>query len=450
MKLSMPFSAPICFGLAALTEISSAATTVVVQMQASSVAPPPNLSVSTNVPNGTARASSVAPPANLVATGYIPETTGPSSTPEVSTTGAGRPTTGEQADSIEPSRPRQSASGRSGRAQRVVPTTPRESVASSPAKGSKDVIAPEIVYNDPGAFQFTAEAGYASKHIWRGIDLAKFTSTNHLLRGTADKNGNIISDADSDVTFINANATYQGFSLGLKYIETIDDTFNPFFAVADTDIDSYQELILSVNYTRMLVGNDLLQGTVGFDFYYYPNGEFWGVDHQGMFYARFSSPHYKWAQPFLEVFYNVATDISGNGLAKTGFPQPTDPNDQTTSFRGASDSDLVEGGGCEIGINGGDRVFSNGFVSLGLTYSVSTFYKTGYAFEDDGFSHVSLTLGAPLLIGSNLTITPSVSYVAALGDIQNNPGAKLDTGGSAAEAWNEPGWVASIKASWHF
>ena len=443
MNKSINFSLPACIGLVCLANTSQA-TIVVVRMQASGGAPSQNMFVSTNIPNGSARASGSAPAANMFVSGSMsPEISGPAHT-----------SLSDESSSVrQSSQPRfeergghTSDSSRSRGASRVrVESTPR--ALSSDAKGSKSAITPEIVYNDPGAFQFTAEAGYASKHIWRGIDLAKFTSTNHLLRGTADKNGNIISDADSDVTFINANATYQGFSLGLKYIETIDDTFNPFFAAADTDIDSYQELILSMNYTRMLVGNDLLQGTVGFDFYYYPNGEFWGVDHQGMIYARFSSPHYKWAQPFLEVFYNVATDTTGNGLANTvGFPPPKN----FSSFRGATGSDLVEGGGCEIGINGGDRVFSNGFVSLGLTYSVSTFYKTGYAFEDDGFSHVSLTLGAPLLIGSNLTITPSVSYVAALGDIQNNPGAKLDTGGSAAEAWNEPGWVASIKASWHF
>ena len=46
---------------------------------------------------------------------------------------------------------------------------------------AKDAIAPEIVYDDPGAFHFTVEAGYSSKHLWRGIDLAQFTSANYAI-----------------------------------------------------------------------------------------------------------------------------------------------------------------------------------------------------------------------------------------------------------------------------
>jgi len=423
---------PILAGLVAFGGVSDAAT-VVLRTATSGVAPSANLLLISTPSNGSARQSGIAPPANLITTAYVPEISGIPKNQEPSEGNSGNRATSSNEQ-------RSTSSNRKRRTERVVPVIPGNQQAANStgdSKSAKGGEVPQITFEDPGAFRFSAEAGYASKHLWRGIDLAQFTSANYALPGDTPK-------ADSDVTFMGANASYKGFAFGLKYIETIDESFNPFFAKPDTDLDSYQEFVVSLNYTRMLWGTDLLQGTAGFDFYFYPNDEFWGVENQGMLYTRLSSPHYKWAQPFLEVFYNVAIDSDGSGLAdEANFVGGS-------SIRGADGSDLVEGGGFEIGVNGGDSVYSNGTVALGLSYSLSSFYKTGYQFEDDGFSHLSLTLGAPISIGSNLTITPSVSYVEALEDISDNINRGVNFGGSNAAAWNEPGWVASIKASWQF
>ena len=416
----------------------SSAATVVIQTALSGSGAAPTMGL-VPISTGAIRSSGTAPAANSAVQGRMsPEVSG---TPS-STSREEGPTSGRQSATRDegPTSGRQSAGGKRA------PGASKTARAAGAAPSSKDAIAPEIVYDDPGAFHFTAEAGYSSKHIWRGIDVAQFTSDNYVFRRYNNLDGSsLTTNPDSDVTYVGANVAYQGFLFGLKYIETLDDTFNPFFSESYSDKDSYSELVLTMNYSRMLVGTDMLEGTFGFDFYYYPNGEFWGVDHQGMLYARLSSPHYKWAQPFLEVFYNIATDTNGNGLA-------ADP----VNLRGASGSQLVEGGGCEIGVKGGDSVYSNDTLSLALTYSISTFYKTGYQFEPDGFSHLSLTVGAPLSIGANFTITPSVSYVAALQDIDNNyanmgPGiGVVNFGGANAKAWNEPGWVAGVKASYRF
>lgn len=390
---------------------SHAATTVIVQMAPMGAAPAANISVST----ASVRTMGTAAPANITvqATPVSPESGSvrrPDAAPDTST----------------------------GRA----PSQRRRATVPSPAyegTSAKDGVAPlEVEYTDPGAFTFTAEAGYSSKHIWRGIDLVEFTSFNHT-------SGGALPNADSGVTFFGANATYKGFGFGAKFIESVDDELNPFFAPLLTDLDSYQELVLSVNYTRMLIGDNILQGTVGFDFYYYPNDEFWGVEHQGMIYARFSSPQHKWAQPFVELFYNVATDSTGSGLAATGLGPFAPP---ATSFRGATGSDLVEGYGAEIGVSGGDVVFTHDRIAVGLTYSASTFYKSGYAFEDDGFSHLSLTVGVPISFGPNFTITPSVTYVHELSDITPRTTAAVPDANPAA--YNEPGFVGAIKASWSF
>lgn len=398
---------------------SAHAVTVFIETAAPGSAPAPPIAFST----GSVRPSAPAPPINVStqATPVVPESSG-----------SVRPADAAPQDSG----PRRAPSNR--KRARVAPS-PTYDGGFTGSGSAKDGVPPvEIEYTDPGAFTFSAEAGYASKHLWRGIDLVELTSFNHT-------SGGVLPSADSGVSFFGANASYKGFGFGAKYIESIDDELNPFFAPLLTDQDSYQELVLSINYTRMLVGEDLLLGTVGFDFYYYPNDEFWGVEHQGMVYARFSSPRHKWAQPFVELFYNVATDSTGSGLAADGLGPFVAP---VTSFRGATGSDLVEGYGAEIGMNGGDVVYTNDRIAVGLTYSLSSFYKSGYAFEDDGFSHLSLTLGAPISIGSNFTITPSVTYVHDLSDI--TPQADAFVPDANPSAYNEPGFVGAIKASWSF
>ena len=402
------------------------------------------------ISTGSVRADGTAPPTNGPASGQIspqvsgtPQTSGTpgeaTSSGQAAGTAAEGPSSAHKGATNEPATNGTAAApaNRSTRKGQVAPTT---------ATSAKGVIPPpEITYQNPGAFHLNVDAGYASKHIWRGIDLAQFTSFNYL----AAKKDNL-SIPNSDVTFVGANVTYNGFLFGIKYIQTIDDTFNPFFAPYATTLDSYSELVLSANYTRMLVGSDWLQGTLGVDFYYYPNDEFWGVSNQGMVYLRFSSPHYKWAQPFLELFYNFAIDSTGAGLAAAGLTPDQTKYPGATTYRGATGSQLVEGCGFELGVSGGDRVWANDTMSLALTYSVSTIYKSGYAFENDGFSQLIMTVGAPITFGSHLTITPSVSYVEGLAHIAPQQHAVVPGGGSQAEIWNSPGWVAVVKASWQF
>jgi len=323
-----------------------------------------------------------------------------------------------------PSRPRR------GRRSATVAPTP----ALSAPKGG---MAPAVVFDDPTALRVSAEAGWASAHTWRGIDLVQFTSYNHIVPGSGAAGTGTLGKADSDIYWLGVTATVKGFGLGLKYVESIDDNLNPFYAPLLTDKDSYSEIVFTASYTAELVPEWLI-GTFGFDFLYYPNGEFWGVDHQGLAYAKFSMPRYTWAQPFVDVFYNVATTESGNGLATSATP---------LGGRGSTGADLVEGWGIQFGVSGGDVLAQTGNVSWGLGYSVSGIYKHAYAFEDDGLSHLVLSLSAPVTIGDSLTITPSVSYTEALQDINLRPGPGAN---NLATAWNEPGWVASIRASWAF
>ena len=290
---------------------------------------------------------------------------------------------------------------------------------------------PVVVYDDPTALRVAAEVGWSNVHLWRGIDLVQFTSYNHTVLA------NQLPKADSAIYWLGVTATVKGFGLGLKYVESIDDNLNPFYAPTFAARDSYSEMVLTASYTAELVPEWLL-GSFGFDFLYYPNGEFWGVDHQGMAYANFKMTRYAWAQPFVDVFYNIATTDKGNGLAAL-------PG--SIGMRGSTGADLVEGWGIQFGVGGGDVLAQTGAVTWGASYSVSAIYKRNYAFEDDGLSHLIFGVSAPIGIGENFTITPSVSYVEPLQDVSLRPGPGINT---MASAWNEPGWVASVKASWAF
>jgi hypothetical protein len=307
------------------------------------------------------------------------------------------------------------SSGGGGSAQ-VVESGPDSS------KGGMVEAAPEISYDDPGAFAWGVDIGYSSKHVYRGIDLVPFTSFNDL---DTRPIGTRHEDADSDIAYVGAFATYKGFAFWLKYLTSISDDLNPFFSRFLLETDNYDEVIASASYTRELVPEYLI-GTAGFDFYYYPNDLFWGVSNQGMAYVKFRSPLHQWAQPFVDVFYNIAIDDTGAGLAAVGNP---------------SGSDLVEGWGGEIGLTGGDRVAGNDRVQVGVNYSISTIYKQGYFYEPDGFSHVIATIGFPVGFGQSFTVTPSVSYVESLDSDDPGPGASY---------WNEPGWFGSVKGSWRF
>jgi hypothetical protein len=416
--------------LAAVTVTSAmlasthAATVVRVEMAAAAPVSTPTFTSTSISPR-----SSVAAPPVTATPGFITTAEpGPAVESTRSVEGdapaAGTTSAADDAPAAAPSRPRR------GRRSATVAPTP----APSAPKGG---MAPAVVFDDPTALRISAEAGWASAHTWRGVDLVQFTSFNHIVPGTGAGGTGTLKKADSDIYWLGVTATVKGFGLGLKYVESLDDNLNPYYALLLTDKDSYSEMVFTASYTAELVPEWLI-GTFGFDFLYYPNGEFWGVDHQGLAYAKFSMPRYTWAQPFVDVFYNVATTEDGNGFAASAVP---------LGGRAATGSDLVEGWGIQFGVAGGDVIAQTGNVTWGLGYSVSGIYKHAYAFEDDGLSHLVLSLSAPVTIGDSFTITPSVSYTEALADISLRPGPGTN---NLATAWNEPGWVASVKASWAF
>ena len=384
-------------------------------------------------PPAPARASGSAMPTNIEVPGRVsqPESVISPSAPESS--GATR-TTSEPASEQAPQ-------GRAG--SRKAPKGTTSAPIATTDSGAKGGMPPAAVeYAKPGALKWVVDGGWSSQHLWRGIDIIQFTSYNRLegplAFGATPQRVSNLPTANSDIAFLGVDAQWNGFDFGVKYIRSLDDDLNPYFCPTYRTTN-YEEWVFTANYSRGLIADNWLVGTFGFDFYLYPEDEFWGVDHQGMLYVRLNCQRWKWAQPFLDLFYNVPTTSQGAGFADLNMQviYGADP------FRTGSGSDLVEGWGAEFGVRGGDQIATLGSVSFGISYSLSSIYKQGYAFEDDGLSHLVASLSFPIVINESFTISPAVTYVQALGGIETRNAA-------ASNPWNEPDWSASVKLTYTF
>jgi hypothetical protein len=299
-----------------------------------------------------------------------------------------------------------------------------------PKGGPKGGIIAPVDYAAPPALVFTAEAGYQSKYIWRGLDTVQMVSYNEvaLQNGFTPTVGPPYQREDSGVYFLGANVAWNGLSFGAKYVRSVEDGFNPTNDVFPFSLlTEYEEYIFSLNYTAALVPDQWLDATLGFDFYYYPEDKFWGADHQGNAYLNFNMPRYQWAQPYINFFYNVETDSYGGGANGPLF-------------------DLVsEGWGFNLGVNGGGQIAEAGPVRFGISYGIDSIFKQNFEYEPDGFTHVSATLAFPVQFGENFTVTPSVTYVENLQGSVHYAGAGLD-----ASYYDDPGWWWGIKATGTF
>lgn len=304
--------------------------------------------------------------------------------------------------------------------------------------------APPTVAAQPQVM-FTAETGYQSKYTWRGDDIVQFTSYNaynNALPGSTQ-----MSDPRGEVYFIGMSATYNGWAFGAKYVQSLSNDYNPFFAPLLSTRDSYSEYIFSVNYTYAVLPDRWLNVTGGFDYYWYPDAEFWGVNQQGLTYIKLVSPHYDWVKPFINLFYNVPTSSQGYGDAAPGAPDIR-PGLNGGAVTGAR---LVEGWGAEIGTAGGAQVAKTGPVTYGVAYSLSTTYKNGYAYEPNGLSHISGSLSLPVNIGGSVTISPSVNYVCALhNEIRYTGGPDVGQVVPGSGEWNKTGFWWGLKLSYSF
>lgn len=262
---------------------------------------------------------------------------------------------------------------------------------------------------------FSVEAGYDSKYVWRGVDVLQFESSNHNVDSG-------LKTPKDGIGYIGFDAAWNGWSFGVKYIASLSDRYNPVFS-PNLNMERYQEYIISLNYSYAVLPDKWLNVTPGFDYYYYPDGDFWGVNNQGLGYVKFVSPHFKWAQPFLDVFDNIATG-SANANA------------------GVKVDKLVAGRGFELGIGGGDQVFCTGNVRYGVSYSVGTIYKDHYFYEPDGWTDITASLGLPVSFGGSFVLTPSLNYDWAL-----KSGQPYETN---ASAWNSPRLWWGVKVNYLF
>ena len=268
----------------------------------------------------------------------------------------------------------------SRRSSYVAPTTSHGS-----EKDAKSVIIPEE--HDPSPLIITAEAGYQSQYVYHGLNRIRLVSFDNGASGVDD---------DFDAFYVGANLKWKGFSVGLKYIESLDSNINPLFHPTTTFEDSYSEYVFDVNYTLGLVAGPSGEGnwldlTVGYEFTYFPEDTFWNTDSQYKFYVQLKSNRYKWFRPSVSYEWIESGDTLNSGTIAPGF-------------------DLLSGEQLIFQIDGGDVIYDGGNYTVSAGYYAKAGRGSDYSIPeifDEEWYQAGISL--PISI-NNFTITPSVNY----------------------------------------
>ena len=225
--------------------------------------------------------------------------------------------------------------------------------------------------------EFTISAGWDSKYMFKGFDNIAGSSVER--------------PDDVGIWYTKATMTYQGLGFFLGYLQADSKTtpkYNP-----EGGSDYYSEVIMGVNYTAAIVGG-VLDGTVGYNMYYLPNGDYWNNDYQGEVWARLAYVQIPWLTPSVTYSYFHADNdiLTGHAL----------------EFRLDSKFSLYEGNSFGVGLNP--------YVMANLDSDFNT--------AGTNWGGVEVGLSVPVTIGNNLILALSGSYGWDAGDDVNYYGGR--------------------------
>ncbi len=320
----------------------------------------------------------------------------------------------------------------------------------------------------PPKVQFSLSGGYESRYIYHGLDIISFDSK----LGSVDDFFNNRTNS-SAITYENADMSFMGAHVGLGYTRALSPTY-PYFqspklldvfnsiAVTDKNTNDYpngfaeasgqvnhrrffQEVDLNLDYTVSLYAN-WIDGTVGYDSYFFPYRDFRGISYQGNMFARLALTRIKYIKPSVNFFHYFAKDAqSSDGF---GDVERIDANGSYMEFR----------------VDGAFPVINRPTFGLLLEPYIAAGYNINYLRQTEKFSASSekdpnennalfsgqltsvggwndLEVGMKLTtrIGSHVTITPYGNYgVNLAGDDQtriNNLGGQIHTYGERTRFW---------------
>ncbi len=222
-------------------------------------------------------------------------------------------------------------------------------IAPPPAPG------PEIAFT----------AGWDSRYLFKGRD--NIDATNDPF------------NEDISIWYAKATLAWQGFGFSAGYLQATEKT-NPRRLPGNTE-EYYSEVILGANYTLGLIA-DVLDLTVGYNAYIFPEDGFWGGNYQGEIFGRLTYTQLEYVKPsFIYSYFHSDTYID------------------------------LEGYFLEFRIDGSIPVFDNGTVKVVLAPYVSLGYD-GIEYTGNGADWCSVETGLriPISINDKFIITLSGNY----------------------------------------
>lgn len=225
--------------------------------------------------------------------------------------------------------------------------------------------------------EFTISAGWDSKYMFKGFDNIAGSSVER--------------PDDVGIWYTKATMTYQGFGFLLGYLQADSKTtpkYNP-----DGGSDYYSEVIMGVNYTAAIVGG-VLDGTVGYNMYYLPNGDYWNNDYQGEVWARLAYVQFPWLTPSVTYSYFHA------------------------------DNDILTGHAVEFRLDSKFSIYDGTSFGVGLNPYVSANLDSDFNTSGTNWGGVEVGLSVPITIGNNLILALSGSYGWDAGDDVNYYGGR--------------------------
>lgn len=257
-------------------------------------------------------------------------------------------------------------------------SAPRHSSSTSTrtSYSSKEVVTKNPVVEPPAAAlgpEIALTVGWDSQYMFKGLDNVRASSFS--------------GRDESSIAYAKLTAAYQGFGFNLGYLSAVEES-DPRFSPTERS-EYYSEIIAGANYTASIIGG-VLDGTIGYNAYFFPEEDFWGTGYQGELYARLALVNIPFVTPnFVYSYFHSEEEILEGHFFE---------------FRLDSSIPVYEGSGFKISVN--------------PYFSVS--YDQDYNGVGGDWNSIETGIKVPVSIGDHLIIALSGNYGWDIGDNRSN------------------------------
>jgi hypothetical protein len=221
--------------------------------------------------------------------------------------------------------------------------------------------------------EFALTVGWDSQYMFKGLDNVRASSF-----GGRD---------ESSIAYGKFTAAYEGFGFNLGYLSAVEES-DPRFAPEERS-EYYSEIIAGANYTASIIGG-VLDGTVGYNAYFFPEEDFWGTGYQGELWARLALV----ACPYLTPSFTYSYFHSEEEILEGHFFE----------FRLDTSIPVYEGNGFKVAVN---------------PYA-SISYDQDYNGVGGDWNSIETGIKVPITIGEHLIVALSGNYGWDIGDDRSN------------------------------